>query len=137
MGTLRHHLRYLEKKHLVIGELDSNQKTYFIVGKLGRKDKVISSLLQQKRFRDIILTIILVPDITPKEISERLKLKASTLSKYIRILEDRDIIEHEKVIREKHYRVKNEQDILELLLTYKKSFWDSFVDNMLRIYFER
>ena len=137
IGTLRYHLRYLEKKRIITSKIDNNLKTYYIAGKLGVKDKVISSLLQQKRFRDIILSIILSPGTTPNKISEKLMLKSSTLSKYIRILEDREIIYHEKIVREKRYYVYNEKEIMELLLTYKQSFWDSFVDNMLRIYFEK
>jgi len=39
--------------------------------------------------------------------------------------------------REKRYCVSDEKSIMELLLTYKKSFWDSLVDNVLEIYFER
>ncbi len=116
---------------------DNNLKTYYVKGKLGALDKEISSLLQQKRFRDIILSIILQPGITPTELSDKLALKSPTLSKYIRILEEKGIIRHEKVVREKRFTVVDEKRVMELLLTYKKSFWDSFVDNMLRIYFER
>lgn len=137
IGTLRHHLRYLEKNHLITSKMDNNLKIYYASGKMGKQDKEISSILQQKRFRDIILTIILKPGITPTNLSEELLLKLPTLSKYLKILEDRDLIIHEKVVREKHYFVRDEGRIMELLLTYKKSFWDSFVDNMLRIYFER
>lgn len=137
IGTLRHHLRFLEKVQLITHTTDGNLKTYYIKGKLGPQDKEISSLLQQKRFRDIILSIVLHPEITPSSLSKQLDLKPSTLSKYIKVLEDKNVIQHEKVVREKHYTVCDEKKIMKLLLTYKKSFWDSFVDNMLRIYFER
>lgn len=137
IGTLRHHLRYLEKKRIIISRKEDNLKTYYVAGKLDVRDKEISSLLQQKRFRDIILMIILEPGIIPSRMSEELDLKSSTLSKYMKILEDRKIIFHEKVVRERHFYVHDEKKILEVLRTYRRSFWDSFVDNMLRIYFER
>ena len=35
------------------------------------------------------------------------------------------------------YWTFDEDDIVELLITYKKTFWDKFVDNVLDIYFER
>ena len=58
LSTLRYHLNYLENKELIVSKNENNLKIYFIVGKLGIKDKNISPLLQQKRFRDIILIII-------------------------------------------------------------------------------
>ncbi len=41
---------------------------------------------------------------------------------------------HEKDGREKKYHINDEKSIVKLLLTYKKSFWDPFVDNVLEIY---
>ena len=58
----------------------------------------------------------------------------SSASKYINLLEGRGVIYHEKVGREKRYHVFDELGIIKLLLTYKKSFWDSFVDNVLELY---
>ena len=136
LSTLRHHLNYLENKELIVSKDDRNLKIYFIVGKLGPKDKNISPLLRQKRFRDIILIIIINPGLSHSKISNKLSIKPSTLSKYINILETRKMIYHEKIGREKRYHIIDEKRIIELLLTYKKSFWDSFVDNVLEIYFE-
>ena len=61
----------------------------------------------------------------------------STASKYINILEDQEILSHEKVGREKMYHIDDEKGVVELLLTYKKSFWDPFVDNVLDIYLQK
>lgn len=137
LSTLRYHLHYLEKRELIVSKKEKNLRVYFIAGKVSTRDKNIAPLLQQKRFRDIILVIIITPQLTHTEISNKLSIKPSTLSKYINILEDRGIISHEKEGREKRYCVSNEKSIMELFLTYKKSFWDSLVDNVLEIYFER
>jgi predicted transcriptional regulator len=137
MGTLRYHLDFLEKNELIRSKKEKNLKIYFITGELSSDDINITSLLQQKRFRDIILTIVLSSGMTHSEISEKLSMKLSTLSKYIKILEERHVIYHERKGRENHYYVTNERMIMKLLLTYKKSFWDKFVDNVLEIYFER
>jgi len=136
LGTLRYHLSYLEKKELIISKKEKNLKVYFVSGKLSIKDKNIAPLLQQKRFRDIILVIITYPGLTASEISNKLSIKPSTTSKYLNILENRGVINTKKVGREKHYYIIDEKRIMELLLTYKKSFWDLFVDNILEIYFE-
>ena len=137
LGTLRYHLAYLEKKGLIISKKERNLKVYFVSRKLSTKDKNIALLLHQKRFRDIILLIIAFPGVNHSEISSRLSIKPSTLSKYIKILLGHHIVYYKKIGREKRYYIINEKHIIELLLSYKKSFWDTFVDNILEIYFER
>jgi predicted transcriptional regulator len=137
LGTLRYHLNYLEIKGVIVGKKEKNLKVYFVTEKISPKDKNLAPLLQQKRFRDIILVVIINPKLTHSEISTKLSINPSTLSKYINILETRGILYHEKIGREKQYYVLDEKMVMELLLTYKKSFWDSFVDNVLEIYFER
>ena len=137
LGTLRHHLIYLEKKRIIISKTEKNLKIYFVAGKMGTLDRNISSLLQQKRFRDIMLVVINTPGLTHKDIAGKLSLKPSTLSKYIKVLEEREVLRHEREEREKHYFVVDEKEIMNTLLAYKPSFLDSFVDTMLHIYFER
>ena len=137
VGTLRHHLDFMEKKRVIVSKTDRNKKAYFAAGKLTELDKRITPLLQQKRFRSIILEIIITPGTTHKAISEKLAIKPSTLSKYLKILHEREIIYFEKRVSEKRYHIKNEKEIVELLMTYKESFWDPFVDNMFLLYFER
>jgi predicted transcriptional regulator len=130
-------LRYLETKGLITSQKEDNLKIYFASGKLNPQEKKITPLLQQKRFRDIILVIIGSHEPTSSEIAEKLLMNPSTTSKYINILEEREVISHKKIGREKRYHIENEESVVKLLLTYKKSFWDSFVDNVLELYLER
>jgi hypothetical protein len=58
-------------------------------------------------------------------------------SLYMNVLNDRGIVKYKKSGREKHYYVEDEQKIMRLILTYRKSFWDTFVENVLETYFER
>jgi predicted transcriptional regulator len=137
LGTLRYHLRYLEEKGVIVGKKEKNLKVYFVTEEISARDKNLAPLLQQKRFRDIILVVVINPRLTHSEIASKLSIKLSTLSKYINVLEVRGIFHHEKIGREKRYYVIDEKMVIDFLLTYKKSFWDSFVDNVLEIYFER
>ena len=137
MGTLRHHLDYLEKMDLIVSKRENNLRIYFASGEMGSRDKKITSLLQQKRFRDIIVVVLTRPGAICSEVSDELNLKRSTLSKYIGILEDRKIVYHRRSGREKQLFVSDEKRIVEMLLLYRRSFWDSLVDNVLEIYFER
>ena len=137
LSTLRYHIDYLETKGLITSQKEDNLKIYFASGKLNPQEKKLTPLLQQKRFRDIILAIIGSDEPTSSEIAEKLSMNPSTTSKYIKILEEREVISHEKIGREKRYHINNEESVIKLLLTYKKSFWDSFVDNVLELYLER
>jgi predicted transcriptional regulator len=136
LGTLRYHLDQLERRGLVVSKDERNLRTYFAASKLSVRDQRMASLLQQKRFRDIIVTIMATPGATQAGIGGRLGLRASTLSKYIMILEDRGIVFHDKDGRENRYRVTDEELVMRLLLTFKSSFWDPFIDNALELYFE-
>lgn len=137
LGTLRHHLRSLEKENRIISRREKNLKTYFFTGSMGTEDKNISSLLRQKRFRNIVITVILNPGINHKSISDKMKLKPSTLTKYLRVLEEREVLYHAKDQNEKHYFPRDEERILSLLKLYKKSLWDSYIDNALELFFEQ
>jgi len=137
LSTLRYHLDYLENKGTIISQTENNLKIYFTSRKLNFKERNLTPLLQQKRFRDIILVVVDSSGSTSSQIADKLSLKPSTISKYMNILEGRGIIYHEKIGREKKYYLRDENSVIELLLTYKESFWDSFVDNVLELYLER
>lgn len=137
IGTLRHHLEYLEKHEIVSSMMENNLKVYFDARSNGSEHRNVAPLLQQKRFRDILLYVLVHPGTTPMEMAKSLELKSPTLSKYNAILEKRGLLRCDKDGRSKHIYLIGEDMILRLLLTYRKSFWDSFVDNVLEIYFER
>jgi predicted transcriptional regulator len=137
LSTLRYHLDYLESNGLITCQKEDNLKLYFVSGKLNPHEKKLTPLLQQKRFRDIVMVIMDSHELTSSQIAEKLSMNPSTASKYINILEKRDMISHKKIGREKIYRLNDEESIVKLLLMYKKSLWDSFVDNVLELYLER
>lgn len=124
LSTLRYHLDHLEKSGLIVSQKQNNLKIYFVSGKLKPEEKALAPLLQQKRFRDIILVLIESPGSTFSQIAQRLSMSPSTASKYINILEDRDVLSHEKVGRQKRYRIKDEKSVIEILKTYKKLMAD-------------
>jgi predicted transcriptional regulator len=137
LSTVRYHINFLEKQGIVISKTEGNQKQYFINGRISSGDRAIAPLLQQKRFRDIILHLLINPGSVQSEVAEALDLKSSTTAKYMHILEEKGVVGTEKNGREKRCSIIDERRVVELLLTYKRSFWDRFVDNALEIYFER
>jgi signal transduction histidine kinase/DNA-binding response OmpR family regulator len=124
LSTLRYHLDHLEKTGLVVSQKQNNLKIYFVPGKLKPEEMALTQLLQQKRFRDIILVLIDSPGSTFSQIAEKLSMSHSTASKYINILENRKILSHKKVGRKKIYRINDEKSVIELLKTYKKFMAD-------------
>jgi predicted transcriptional regulator len=137
IGTLRYHLEILEKQGLVVGKDDLNLKTFFVVNKLSPSEQRLASLLQQKRFRDILMAIIVEPVATPMVIAKRLGLRPGTLSKYIAILEARGLLIKDRSTPEIRYQVADEDLVMKIIVAYKSSFWDDLVDNALEIYYER
>ncbi len=124
LSTLRYHLDYLEKKGSIGCQKQNNLKVYFASGKLKPEEKTLTPLLQQKRFRDIILVLIDSPGLTFTQIVDKLSIGSSTASKYINTLEDKKILFHEKSGREKRYYISDEKSVVELLTTYKQFMAD-------------
>ncbi len=137
LGTVRYHLDFLEGKGVVVARRDANLKTYFIDGKLPSEDRRITPLLRQKRFRDIVLALIITPGATHSQVCDELDIKPPTLTKYMGLLEERGLVASQREGREKRYTVQDEGRIIRLLLAYRESFWDRYVDSALEIYFER
>lgn len=124
LSTLRYHLDYLEKKGSIACQRQNNLKVYFAQGKLKPLEKTLALLLQQKRFRDIILILIESPGLTFSQIADNLSISPSTASKYISILEEKKIIYHERSGREKKHFLVDKDSVIELLTTYKQLMAD-------------
>lgn len=103
LSTLRYHLDFLEKNRSIVFQKQNNRKVYFAQGKLKPIEKTLAPLLQQKRFRDIILILIESPGLTFSQIAENLSIGPSTASKYISILEGKKILYHERSGRGKNF----------------------------------
>ncbi|WP_394358137.1 winged helix-turn-helix transcriptional regulator [Methanothrix sp.] len=84
LSTLRYHLDYLEKKGSIVCQRQNNLKVYFVQGKLKPMERTLAPLLQQKRFRDIILILIGSPGLKFSQIVDSLSISPSTASKHIR-----------------------------------------------------
>ncbi len=124
LSTLRYHLDYLEKKGSIVCQKQNNLKVYFAQGKLKPTEKTLATLLQQKRFRDIILILIGSPGLRFSQIVNSLSISPSTTSKYINILENKKILYHMGSGREKKYFVNDKDSVIELMTTYKQMMAD-------------
>ena len=130
LSTLEYHLDYLERREILSEEDDRRYCRYF-AGENTGKEKVLLSALRQRRLREIILLVLSEGLLCFGELSEEVMIANSTLSHYLSLLCDRDILVREKIGTESCFRVRSEKLVVESLLCYKESFVDKLVDNVL------
>ncbi len=59
LGGIEYHLRYLEQHELIVSKQEGRYKRYYVVGKLGSKDKQLLALLRQQMPRRILMHLLL------------------------------------------------------------------------------
>lgn len=130
-GSVRYHLHYLVHHNLIKEEKKGNTIVYFPMEFKPENSKLLS-LLRQKSLRDIILFILTHKDCEHSEIVNFVKLSPSTVTWHLKKLEEEKIIASAKIGRTKNYRILiDNEEIINLLITYKESFLDSLVDNII------
>jgi predicted transcriptional regulator len=135
LSTLEYHLDYLEKKEILALEDDRRYCRYF-AEKLTPDDKELLSVLRQKRLLEIILQTLSEEQICFKELSHKIMIADSTLSHYLGILTQKEILIKERIGTETCYKLKSEKRILRSLFCYKSSFVDKLVDKVLSLFLE-
>jgi len=131
LSTIDYHLHYMEKRGLVEARIDGKYKRYF-VKKDGRKeDRKIFSMLRQEVPRRILIFLLSHPKAIHKEICHHIGKAPSTISFHMKKLVKEGLVEEISMGKEKAYVVKNEEKVIELLITYKESFVDKAVDRFI------
>ncbi len=131
LSTIDYHLHYMEKKDIVISRQDGKYKRYFISEKISAEDKRILSMLRQETPRKIVIFLLENPRAIHKEICKHLKKAPSTISFHIKKLIEAGVIEEIAMGKEKAYAVRNEEKVVDLLITYKSTFLDRAVDKFI------
>lgn len=130
MGQLTYHLSLLVKANLVKEEFDARYKRFYPLG-LSNYDRKIISLLRRPVLRKIIIIILEKRSITNKELSENISLSPATISWYLHNLKDAGLINNETRGNEIIYSLKDENEIIKVLIAYKKSFLDKLVERFI------
>lgn len=132
LGTIRYHIRVLEKRDLIISKKEGKYKRYYPKGKVDREDKEVLAVLRKELPRTIILYILESPGSTHGDILGSLDVAASTLSYHLKKLREEGIVKKQG----SEYYVKNEEKIADLLIQYQQTFLDSLVDRFVRMWNE-
>ena len=135
LSTLEYHLDYLEKNDILSQEDDRRYCRYFSE-EYSQEEKILLSALRQKRLREIILLVLSERNLCFKDLINEVSIAESTLSHYLKLLTEREIIIKEKIGTENCYRLKSERNVVYSLLCYRPSFVDSLVDKVLASFLE-
>jgi len=141
LGVLKYHLDYLEKKDFITSRKEKYRKRYFTKA-VSPKDKALLSILRQKSLRRILIHILLHPKCTFKELLRTFKISKSTLSFHLSKLRRARLIEKGKKELEpgerrvESYKVKKEDEVASLLITFKSSFLDDVVDKFVELWLQ-
>jgi DNA-binding transcriptional ArsR family regulator len=129
LGTLRYHLSYLEKHELINAQKDHRYKRYYS-RKLSPQQKRILAKLRREIPRGIVLFLLLNPNSKHSDLLENFDLSPSTITYYLKRLTAEGIIkrsdEHEYT-----YSVVNQEQIINIFLTYRITFKDYLLDKLL------
>ncbi|NTV24540.1 MAG: winged helix-turn-helix transcriptional regulator [Nanoarchaeota archaeon] len=133
-STLKYHLNYMARKGIVQEKRSDNRICYFS-GDIAEGDRALLSLIRQESFRRIILCILERKEANQKSIREYTSLSSSSVSWYLKRLEESKVITHEEANGEKYYKLlSNENSLMHLLITYKESFLDKLVDRVVEMW---
>ncbi len=133
-GTLKYHLNYLSRHGLIKEEKYGNKLLYF-PRQFKSENKILLGLLRQKSVRDILLFILTHQNCNHEDIVQFVDLSPSTVSWHLKKLEDSEIVVSAKDGRNTYYKILiDEDEIINLLVTYKESFFDSLVDRVIEMW---
>ncbi len=131
LSTLDYHLHYLEKREIIVSKKDGRYTRYFASFKVGNQNKKIIAILRQKTPRSIVLFLLTNPDSIHKDICREVKKSPSTVSFHLKKMVDAGIVEATSLGRETSYTIKNSDEVIKLLITYRNTFLDGAVDRFI------
>jgi predicted transcriptional regulator len=132
VGDLQYHLQQLEKANLISSHDDGRRKRYFVKNEVNYLDREVLSFIKMRTPRRIIIFLLLHPNSSFKEILSQFNFTKGALSFHLKKLLNADIIINSKRETETIYKIKDENRIGQLLITYKSGIIDEalngFVD---------
>ena len=133
-GSASYHLSYLKKHNLINEETDGKNIRYFPLDFPVKNEKLLM-LLRQRSVRTILLFIFGNEGGTHQQITSSVKLSPSTVTWHLKKLLDTGIIRSGKQGRYKRYFLCIPKgEIMDLLISYKESFFDSLVDGIIELW---
>lgn len=136
IGVLEYHLNYLVQRGLLSLEKQENFSRYYPGGQLGSDKQRILSALRQEIPRGIILYLLRNPGATHGELLSNFSISGGTLSYHVKKLGNKGVIRVEKKGRESRLTVIDPDKVADLLIVYRRTFFDRLVDEFVARYIE-
>lgn len=131
-GSLDYHLHFLHKHGLVRTERTGKFLRYYPSNiAYAEQEKELLNLLRQETIRHILIYIIEKKRVNASRIASDLAISPSNLSRYLKILLEKNIVAQKKKGRFRFYAVADKKSIVSALVTYKASFLDKMVDRFI------
>lgn len=137
LGVVRYHLDRLQREELIFAKEDRYFKRFFPKGRIPNVPTETFAVLRQESLRRIVLHLLNSPGATHANLMAALNLPASTLSTYLSILLQKNVLRRERKGRENLYFVADEESVVKVLMVYRPSFLDKLVDSAISLYLER
>ncbi len=145
-STLSYHLKYLTKKKLLINEVENGYSRYYPSKKVCNGEKKLIAILREETPRNIILYLFLFSDSSKKDIVEfakkwknhpskigyHLNKHRTTIDFHIKKLSDEGILKSFNCGNEVKYRLKNPEDIIDIIIRYQKSLLSNAYGHFLK-----
>jgi predicted transcriptional regulator len=134
VGTVSYHLNFLKKHNLITEEKEGKNVRYF-PKEFKAKNKKLMTFLRQKSTRNILLQILINKKCSHDDITKNISLSPSTVSWHVKKLLENNLITTQKIDRRTRYGIAiDEKEVMNLLITYKKTFLDAMVDNVVEMW---
>jgi len=116
----RYHLQYLEKNEVLSSTKEEKFRRYFLINKVGVRERVYFSVFRQEMLLKIVLFILNNPSAKHGEILAHFNMRTrSLLSYYINKLMKKGIIQIQYEGNEYKYVIVNEMEIIQFLIKYE------------------
>ncbi|MEN9626218.1 MAG: hypothetical protein RL557_546 [archaeon] len=132
-SSLKYHLDYLTRHDLITEEKNRNTLCYF--SHELDVDKELLMLLRQKSIRNLLLFLMIREQCSFEEMVRFLQLSPSTVSWHAKRLKLKKMLTVGKEGRQTYYKLAiDKQHIMNLLIIYQESFFDSLVDKAIALW---
>ena len=133
-GNLTYHLDYLVKAGLLTAVRDGKYLRYYAFTERSIEEKRILELARRKTDRHILLLLLQNETNTNEELSKILNLSRSTISWHIKKLVETNILCVKADGRKLFYSVNSPELVSGILIKYKESYMDKFVDRFVEMW---
>ena len=136
-GALQYHLDYLEKYSLIKSERVENTKRFFAMqAKRIEGEEQVMPFLRQEKTRHLLIAMLSGRKNTIQSLSRKTQTPYSTASRLLDKIVDAGIAQKVRKRKQIHYLLEKPESIAEMLIKYKKSFFDELVDEFVETWEE-